>query len=76
MLSLSRRQGESIVIGNEISVTVHSVKGNRVRLAVAAPMDVPIRRSELIIDSAQLIPIAEQPDSTENCLIEVGAASG
>lgn len=48
MLSLSRRAGELILIGDDISVRVHSVLGNRVRLAIDAPREVPIRRSELL----------------------------
>jgi carbon storage regulator len=47
MLVLSRKVGEKLVIGNEIWVTVVAVNGNRVRVGIAAPDDVPILRSEL-----------------------------
>jgi carbon storage regulator len=47
MLVLSRKNGESIRLGDEIEVTVCQISGNRVRLAISAPQDVSIRRSEL-----------------------------
>ena len=48
MLILQRKAGESLVIGEDISITVVSVDGGRVRLAISAPQDVPILRSELV----------------------------
>lgn len=48
MLILQRRAGESLVIGEDITVSVLSVDGNRVRLAITAPEDVSILRSELL----------------------------
>ena len=47
MLVLSRKFGETIVIGNSITVTVMEVQGDRVRLAVSAPPEVPIHREEV-----------------------------
>jgi carbon storage regulator len=47
MLVLTRKLGEKVVIGNAITVTVVVVKGNRVRLAFAAPDQVRILRGEL-----------------------------
>lgn len=48
MLILQRRAGESLVIGEDITVSVLSVDGGRVRLAITAPEDVAILRSELL----------------------------
>ena len=48
MLILQRKAGESLVIGDDITVRVISVDGARVRLAIDAPGDIPILRSELI----------------------------
>lgn len=48
MLILQRRAGESLVIGEDITVSVLSVDGNRVRLAITAPEDVSILRTELL----------------------------
>lgn len=50
MLALSRRVGETIVIGEgdrAVTVTVVEVRGNKVRLAIAAPHDVAIDRAEV-----------------------------
>lgn len=46
-LILSRKQGESIVIGDNIEVTVVAVGGNKVRLAINAPNDIPVHRREV-----------------------------
>ncbi len=48
MLILQRKPGESLVIGEDITVSVVSIEGGRVRLAISAPADVPILRSELL----------------------------
>ena len=48
MLILQRRSGESIRIGEDIEITIVSTEGGRVRLAISAPTDVPILRSELV----------------------------
>ena len=47
MLVLSRKPGEQVVLGNDITLTVVEVKGNRVRLAFDAPDQVRILRAEL-----------------------------
>ena len=47
MLVLSRKRGESIVIADNITVTVLEVQGSRVKLGFAAPADAPIHRSEV-----------------------------
>jgi carbon storage regulator len=47
MLVLTRRENETVHIGKEITVTVVSVRGNKVRLAFEAPIDVPIHRAEV-----------------------------
>lgn len=52
MLILQRKAGESLLIGEDITVRVISVDGTRVRLAISAPEDVPILRSELVTATA------------------------
>ena len=48
MLVLSRKRNESVVINENIVVTVVEVRGDRVRLGIQAPRDVPIHRSEIL----------------------------
>jgi carbon storage regulator len=47
VLVLSRRVGESIVIGNQITVTVIEVRGDQVRIGIDAPRDVQVHREEV-----------------------------
>ncbi len=47
MLVLSRKQGEGIVIGDGVTVTVLEVHGGRVKLGFNAPLEVPIHREEV-----------------------------
>ncbi len=47
MLILTRRVGESLMVGDEITVTVLGVKGNQVRIGVSAPRDVAVHREEI-----------------------------
>ena len=48
MLVLSRQENESIVIADRITVKVVSIRGNRVRLAIEAPKEVRVLRTELV----------------------------
>ena len=47
MLILTRRVGETLMIGDEVTVTVLGVKGNQVRVGVNAPKDVAVHREEI-----------------------------
>ncbi len=47
MLILTRRIGETLMVGDEVTVTVLGVKGNQVRLGVNAPRDVEVHREEI-----------------------------
>ena len=47
MLILTRRVGETVMIGNEVTVTVLGVKGNQVRIGINAPKNVAVHREEI-----------------------------
>ena len=47
MLALARKTGESIVIGDEIEITILEIKGEQVKIGISAPKSVPIYRKEL-----------------------------
>ena len=47
MLILTRRVGETIMIGDDVRVTVLDVKGNQVRIGITAPKDVTVHREEI-----------------------------
>ena len=47
MLILTRRVGESLMIGDEVNVTVLGIKGSQVRIGVNAPKDVAVHREEI-----------------------------
>lgn len=62
MLILTRRTGETIMVGDDIMVTVLGIKGNQVRVGIKAPMDVPVHREEVydrIQEEARVANLAE-----------------
>ena len=48
MLVLTRRESEKIIIGGDIEITLVKVEGNKVRIGINAPKDLPIHRAELL----------------------------
>lgn len=53
MLALSRKMNESIMLGNDIEVTVLEIKGDQVKIGVKAPKTIPIYRRELYLQIRQ-----------------------
>lgn len=49
MLALSRKKGEALIINNNIEITVLEIKGEQVKLGIAAPREVPVYRKEVYI---------------------------
>ena len=52
MLVLSRKESESIIINENITIVVTKIQGGRVRIGIEAPKDVPVRRQELHAEQA------------------------
>lgn len=50
MLVLTRKENESLMIGEDIKLTILAVKGGQVRVGIDAPKEVPIQRQELLIN--------------------------
>lgn len=70
MLILTRRIGETIMIGDDVSITVLSVKGTQVRLGTAAPKSVTVHREEVYrkIKTDQSEVISASDDNEENII--------
>lgn len=69
MLVLTRKEGESIVIGEGIEITIAEIKGDRIRIGISAPRDVSVWRKEVYLDI-----VSSNKDANEidlNALMEV-----
>jgi carbon storage regulator len=63
MLVLSRKRDERIVIGDNIVITVVDVRGDKVRLGIEAPSEVPVHRQE-VLDALRRSSAAQTPPAT------------
>ena len=73
MLILTRRVGETLMIGEEVTVTVLGVKGNQVRIGVNAPREVPVHREE-IFERIRREESAAGPDAGSDAAFEAERA--
>lgn len=65
MLILSRRIGESLTIGEDVTLTVLGVKGNQIRLGIKAPRGVPVHREEVLEKLQQAALASSEENSVE-----------
>ncbi len=49
MLALSRKKGESLMINNNIEITILEVKGDQVKIGITAPKEIPVYRKEVYV---------------------------
>ncbi len=49
MLALSRKQGESIMIGNDIEISILEIKGEQIKIGISAPKSIPVYRKEIYV---------------------------
>jgi carbon storage regulator len=87
MLVLTRKSNQSIMIGDEIEVSVLSVMGEKVRIGIQAPQKVPVFRKEIYleihretgaavqVDSHPREPSSSEPPSVDESLSELGDGS-
>lgn len=53
MLALTRKKGESLIINNNVEITVLDIKGDQVKIGIKAPKDVPVYRQEVYLQIQQ-----------------------
>lgn len=71
MLALSRKKNESIVINNDIEVTVLEIKGDQVKLGITAPKSVPVYRKEVYVqikDANRAASVSDGAEALRNLL--------
>lgn len=76
MLVLSRRPGDSVVIGDDVTVTVLEVRGDVVRLGIDAPRSVAVHRAELLaqLESTNKSAASPSDDAVASLARGIGAA--
>lgn len=65
MLALTRKSGESIVINNDVEITVLDIKGDQVKIGITAPKSVPVYRKEVYIQIQEANKAASNSDGIE-----------
>ena len=77
MLVLSRREGESVVIGEHVTVSVLEVRGDVVRIGIDAPRSVAVHRAELLVELEESNKEAASPseDMVDSLLSEIRGRS-
>ncbi|NLG05055.1 MAG: carbon storage regulator CsrA [Clostridia bacterium] len=65
MLALSRKKNEALIIDNTIEVTILDIKGDQVKIGIAAPKEVPIYRKEVYLQIQEANKAAMEQDDLE-----------
>lgn len=65
MLALSRKQGESIMVGGNIELTILEIKGEQVKVGISAPKSIPVYRKEIYMQIRE-----ENKEAAQNIDIE------
>ena len=76
MLVLTRKSNQSIMIGDDIEISVLSVMGEKVRIGIQAPQEVPVFRKEIYLeihrDDVEVVPQEGTPAEVDDALREMG----
>ena len=65
MLALTRKNGESIIINNDVEITVLDIKGDQVKIGITAPKSVPVYRKEVYLQIQEANKAACNSDGIE-----------
>lgn len=65
MLALTRRKGESLVLNNNIEVTILEIRGDQIKIGITAPKEVPIYRKEVYLQIEDENKAALNPERAE-----------
>lgn len=65
MLALSRKKNESIVINNDVEITILDIKGDQVKIGITAPKSVPVYRKEVYVQIQEANKAASQSEGLE-----------
>jgi len=68
MLALSRKINESIIIGNDIEITILEVKGEQVKIGINAPKSIPVYRKEIYLQIKEANKEASETSPTDELL--------
>ena len=71
MLALSRKVNESVMIGNDVEITILEIKGDQVKIGIAAPKSVPIYRKEIYLQIQESNKEAMQTETSVEALNEL-----
>lgn len=65
MLALTRKKGESLILNNNIEVTILEIRGDQVKLGITAPREVPVYRKEIYLQIQEENQVALQTDGLD-----------
>lgn len=65
MLALTRKKGESLVINNNVEITILEMRGDQIKIGITAPKEVPIYRKEVYLQIQEENKVALNADSLE-----------
>ena len=66
MLALTRKKGESLVINNNIEITILEIKGDQVKIGITAPKEIPVYRKEVYLQIQEANKEAMTTEGMEN----------